>query len=130
VCFEVPSAYEITVNGKKLIGSAQARRRDGVLQHGTLPLSGDLARITEALVFVDENLRARAAFSLLERATTVETALGIEVSPEAANQAFVRAFESELGISFQRGELAASEITRAEELVHEKYAHPSWTRRV
>ena len=27
VCFEVPSSYEITVDGKKLIGSAQARRR-------------------------------------------------------------------------------------------------------
>ena len=27
VCFEVPSTYEITVNGKKLIGSAQARKR-------------------------------------------------------------------------------------------------------
>lgn len=26
VCFEVPSNYEITVDGKKLIGSAQARR--------------------------------------------------------------------------------------------------------
>jgi lipoate-protein ligase A len=130
VCFEVPSAYEITVNGKKLIGSAQARRRDGVLQHGTLPLSGDLARITEALVFADEELRAHAALHLLERATTVETALGSQVSREAANQAFVRAFESDLGIVFQRGELAASEIARAEELVHEKYAHPSWTRRV
>src|SRR5258708_8109308 len=28
VCFEVPSAYEITADGKKLIGSAQARRRE------------------------------------------------------------------------------------------------------
>jgi lipoate-protein ligase A len=27
VCFEVPSNYEITVNGKKLIGSAQARKK-------------------------------------------------------------------------------------------------------
>jgi lipoate-protein ligase A len=130
VCFEVPSAYEITVNGKKLIGSAQARRREGVLQHGTLPLSGDLARITESLVFADEGLRARAALSLLERATTVETALGRGVSPEAANQAFVSAFESELGLTFQRGELAATEIARAEQLVHEKYAHRSWTERV
>ncbi len=40
VCFEVPSNYEIVVNGKKLIGSAQARRKNGVLQHGSLPLSG------------------------------------------------------------------------------------------
>ncbi len=38
VCFEVPSAFEITVDGKKLIGSAQARRKEGVLQHGSLPL--------------------------------------------------------------------------------------------
>ena len=51
VCFEAPSSYEITVDGKKLIGSAQARRREGVLQHGSLPLVGDLTRITQALVF-------------------------------------------------------------------------------
>jgi lipoate-protein ligase A len=38
VCFEVPSNYEILVNGKKLIGSAQARRKAGILQHGSLPL--------------------------------------------------------------------------------------------
>jgi lipoate-protein ligase A len=130
VCFEVPSAYEITVNGKKLIGSAQARRRQGVLQHGTLPLKGDLARITDSLVFGDETLRARAAISLLERATTVESALGHEVSCEAANQAFVTGFESELGIIFHPGELSASENARAEQLVHEKYAHLGWTQRV
>jgi lipoate-protein ligase A len=51
VCFEVPSTYEITVEGKKLIGSAQARRKDGVLQHGSLPLTGDLTRICQALAF-------------------------------------------------------------------------------
>ena len=31
VCFEIPSNYEITANGKKLVGSAQARRKEGVL---------------------------------------------------------------------------------------------------
>ena len=55
VCFEVPSTYEITVDGKKLIGSAQARRKEGVLQHGSLPLTGDLTRICQALVFPDES---------------------------------------------------------------------------
>ncbi|NIN99892.1 MAG: octanoyltransferase, partial [Anaerolineae bacterium] len=33
VCFEAPSAYEIVLNGMKLVGSAQVRRRSGVLQH-------------------------------------------------------------------------------------------------
>ena len=129
VCFEVPSTYEITVDGKKLIGSAQARRREGVLQHGSLPLTGDLARIVQALVFADESARATAASRLLERATTVESVLGQVVTLENAEQAFVRAFEAQLGITFEAGDLSKSELARADELVIKKYAHPSWTER-
>jgi len=130
VCFEVPSTYEITVDGKKLIGSAQARKKEGVLQHGSLPLSGDLTRICQALVFENEAARADASRRLLARATTVESALGHAVSWETAAQAFVQAFEAQLGLCFERGELSESESRRAEELVREKYDHPSWTERV
>lgn len=129
VCFEVPSAYEITVKGKKLIGSAQARRKDGVLQHGSLPLTGDLRRITQALVFPYEAARAIAAERLLARATTVESVLGQVIAWETVTQAFVRAFESALNLSFEQGELSASEKARAESLVQEKYDNPSWTER-
>src|SRR5579862_1595125 len=41
-CFESPSAYEIVVGGRKLIGSAQTRPAGRVLQHGSLPLRGDI----------------------------------------------------------------------------------------
>lgn len=130
VCFEVPSAYEITVGGKKLIGSAQARRREGVIQHGSLPLTGDLRRITQALSFPDEATRSRAAERLLGRAVTVETALGRPVTWEMAAQAFVWAFETVLELQFAPAELSISEQRRADILVQEKYAHPSWTQRV
>ena len=130
VCFEVPSTYEITVAGKKLIGSAQARKKEGVLQHGSLPLTGDLTRICQALVFKDETARQNAATRLLSRAITVESARGGAVTWDTAARAFVEAFETQLGICFENGELSESEIQRAEELVKEKYAHPSWTERV
>lgn len=130
VCFEVPSTYEITVVGKKLIGSAQARRKEGVLQHGSLPLTGDLTRICQALVFPDEAAREKAMQRLLERATTVESVLGREVAWETAVQAFVQAFEAQLGLNLEVGELSQAESSRAEELVREKYAHPSWTERI
>jgi lipoyl(octanoyl) transferase len=130
VCFEVPSAYEITVGGKKLIGSAQARKKEGVLQHGSLPLTGDLTRICQGLVFANDEVREAAAQRLLTRATTVESALGRGVSWDMAAQAFVHAFEAQLGLCFERGELLESEAKRAEELVREKYDHPSWTERV
>lgn len=129
VCFEVPSTYEITVDGKKLIGSAQARRKEGVLQHGSLPLTGDLTRICQALVFKDESARENAAQRLLARATTVESVTGVKTDWEKAAQTFVKGFESQLGIHFQRGELSRSESERAEELVKEKYANPIWTER-
>jgi lipoate-protein ligase A len=130
VCFEVPSTYEITVGGKKLIGSAQARKKGGVLQHGSLPLTGDLTRICQALFFEDEAARAATAARLLRRATTVESALGRALRWETAAAAFAAAFETQLGIRFERAELSESETRRAEELVNEKYAHPSWTERV
>jgi len=130
VCFEVPSTYEITVDGKKLIGSAQARRKEGVLQHGSLPLTGDLTRICQALVFESESARQDASARLLRRAVTVGSALGREVSWKTAAQAFIHAFETQLGLSFERGDLSESESKRTDELVREKYDHPSWTERV
>jgi lipoate-protein ligase A len=126
----VPSTYEITVDGKKLIGSAQARRKEGVLQHGSLPLTGDLTRICQALVFPDEAARETAMDRLLARATTVASALGQEVDWDTAAQAFVRAFEAQLGLTFEEGELSKSELSRADELVREKYGHPEWTERL
>lgn len=130
VCFEVPSAYEITVGGKKLIGSAQARRREGVLQHGSLPLTGDLTRITEALVFGDNGARHEAAARLLARATTAESVLGHAVGWNEAAEAFRAGFESELGLQFTILPLSESERQRADVLVRDKYGHPSWTERV
>lgn len=129
VCFEVPSTYEITVNGKKLIGSAQARKKEGVLQHGSLPLTGDLTRICDALVFADQSMRGAAGERLLTRAVTVESVLGREVAWETAAQAFVRGFETQLGIQFERGKMSQSELKRTEELVRGKYGHPGWTER-
>jgi lipoate-protein ligase A len=130
VCFEVPSTYEITVNGKKLIGSAQARKREGVLQHGSLPLTGDLTRICQVLKFENESEREHASQRLLTRAATVESALGREVSWETAAQAFIHAFEAQLGLSLQSSELSPSESKRTDELVKDKYDHPLWTERV
>jgi lipoate-protein ligase A len=129
VCFEVPSAYEIVVGGKKLVGSAQARKKEGVLQHGTFPLSGDLTRITQALVFPDEQARTAAAQKLLSRATTAESVTGRVIAWETAAQAFVSAFEQELNLKLERGELSGGEKARAEELVQIKYDHPDWTAR-
>ncbi len=130
VCFEVPSNYEIVVNGKKLVGSAQARRKEGVLQHGTLPLCGDLTRITQGLRFSDEQKRKDAGQRLLTHATTVEMVLGYKIDWHTAIQAFIDGFESELELDLVPDEISAVENERAQQLVADKYAHPSWLGRI
>jgi lipoate-protein ligase A len=130
VCFEVPSNYEITANGKKLVGSAQARRREGILQHGSLPLNGDLTRITWVLKYPDESSREIAAERLLAHATTAETILGYPLSWEQAANAFSQAFSQVLNLNLQSGELSPSEKKRADELVVTKYTHHSWQERI
>jgi lipoyl(octanoyl) transferase len=129
VCFEVPSNYEITVNNKKIIGSAQARRREGILQHGALPLVGKLERITSVLAFQDETARADAATRLLDHAATVESISGQIITWQQAAEAFRAAFEEILNLKFISDQPTTKELSRTEELIRTKYGHPSWTER-
>ncbi len=130
VCFQVPSAYEITVRGKKLVGSAQVRRRGAVLQHGTLPLQGDIARVCQALRFADETQRAQAAALVRARAATVESLLGRAVTWEEAAEALRWGFTRGLGLTLRAVDLSQGEEQRAAHWVQERYAHPEWTERL
>ena len=130
VCFEVPSNYEITVSGKKLLGSAQARRRNGVLQHGSLPLFGDITRINQALYYPDEAERNKAVARLSQRATTVEAVINRQLDWQSVALAFIQAFDQTLNLDLQPATLSSAEITRAEQLVNEKYAKMQWTARL
>ncbi len=69
-CFAVPVGGEILVGGRKVVGSAQVRKRDAFLQHGSILLDGSqevvanargattLARVLGRPVTFDEIARA------------------------------------------------------------------------
>jgi lipoyl(octanoyl) transferase len=122
VCFEIPSHYEITVGGRKLVGSAQVRRRGGLLQHGSLPLTGDLARICDALAYPDDGSREAARGQVLARAITLSEALGHEVQWSTAASALAEAFETVFGVEGVQGQLSGSERAMADELAASRYA--------
>ncbi|NWG17392.1 MAG: lipoate--protein ligase family protein [Chloroflexi bacterium] len=140
VCFEMPSHYEITVGGRKLIGSAQVRRQEGILQHGSLPLCGDLGRINDALVYPDETARESAKPQVRARAATLEEALRTpdiaaslreekEISWRAVAEAMVVGFAETFEIVFERGELSDTEQAAAERLAVDVYGSEAYTRR-
>ena len=124
VCFEVPADYEVTVQGRKLAGHSQMRIRNGILQHGTIPLTGDLGQISVLLHSRPDPNRVRS------RTITVRTALGYEVSWETLAQAMVEAFAAILNLHLEPGQLLPHEKSRVEQLLAEKYANPEWTARI
>ena len=129
VCFEVPSNYEITFQGKKIIGSAQARRKEGILQHGSIPISGDLTRIISALNFPTSLDRKTATDRLILRASTLESLIGYSISWDILAAHTVEAFEQALNINFHSEELSNGEYKQADILIEKKYGNWEWTAR-
>ncbi len=129
-CFEVPSAYEIlTADGRKIVGSAQVRKRDWVLQHGAIPLYGDVTRLVDYLSLSPER-RQQLKTTLAARAVSVSGYLRREVSFAEAAQALARGFAETLGVMLERGHLTPEEIVLAKELETTTYARAEWTERV
>lgn len=124
VCFEHPGAYEIVWGERKLVGSAQVRGRGALLQHGALPLCGDIARICRFLAAPASAERVRA------RATTLSEVLGRSVSWEESAAAIVQGFESALDLSLLPSPLTDEEQRLADKLREQKYRAQEWTWRI
>lgn len=124
-CFDQPAAYEITVRGRKLIGSAQARQQDALLQHGSLLLHADAARWTQVLR-LPPTLTPNA---LAQRMIGLDEVLGTVPPLDALVDALVTGFEATCNVRLVPGTLTAAEAQRAAELVSAQYANAAWTER-
>jgi len=127
VCFSGPARYEITIDLRKLVGSAQSRRLGGVLQHGTLPLEGDITRILEGLVFDRPAKRETARVQLRQRALTLETALGRVASFAQAAEAMATGFAQALNLDLAPATLTPAEWAAVGRIRAAKYANHNWT---
>ncbi len=127
-CFDRPSHYEVTLNGKKLVGSAQLRRRGTVLQHGTLPLRGDITRIFDVL-HLSEAEKSIARQALPAQATTLEAEIKQPVSFEQAAEALADGFAQTLNLTLAPGDLSQQEETLLAHFRAAQYANDSWNKR-
>jgi len=81
-CFAMPVGGEIVVHGRKLVGSAQVRKRDAFLQHGSILLDGSQEEATGGT-----------------GETTLAAVLGRPVTFEEVTQAVVANWGASLGPS-------------------------------
>jgi lipoate-protein ligase A len=129
-CFDAPSAYEVTAAGKKLVGSAQVRRKGTVLQHGSLPLQGDITRICQYLVVPSEERRQELHQELKARATSLELVLGRVVPCVQVVEALAKGFSEALNLCLEPGELSEHELVLVQQFRRERYTAEAWNLRL
>lgn len=99
-CFSSSARYEIEVGGRKLVGSAQRRIGETVLQHGSI-LIGDAHLQLAGYLAVDETNRDAILSDMRAHTTTLDEVLGRRIGWEELREALREGFEKTWAIRFQ-----------------------------
>jgi len=118
-CFARTGSYEIEVAGKKLVGSAQRRQAGAFLQHGSILLGADRARLRQ--IFPREG-------DPLAGMTTLEDALGRRPAFDEVVEVLAAGFREAHGLELTPGGLTEAEERLMQRLLREKYGTDAWTR--
>ena len=116
-CFARTGTYELELAGRKLVGSAQRRHGKSFLQHGSIVLGIDPARV--AAIFPATSDPAGSVATLAEAVTPAP-------DWDACVAALAAAFEAEHGVELRPGGLTADEAASVDTLIREKYATEAW----
>ncbi len=116
-CFSYPTRDEIEVKGKKIIGSAQKRSKNSILQHGSIPIK-DYRDLYAELTFVDRAI-------LFKSMTTIELEIG-ESDWDKISKAFTKGFQEEFDVNFEKYEFNKKDKDDIEKLVKNKYSTDTW----
>jgi lipoate-protein ligase A len=105
-CFTSSARYEIEYEGKKLVGSAQRRYEDVVLQHGSILIGDFHKQLPDFLnCNVDNKTRETIEKDIDERTITLNNILSKKVSFTETADAIKIGFEKEYKIKFKEIDL-------------------------
>ncbi len=123
ICFTQSTRADMVAQGRKIVGSAQVRRDGTILQHGSVPLTLNVA---DHLVVMPATGGEDGAAMLRRAAVGISELLGRAVSFDEVAEALVKGLAQVLGLQMRRAELTELEQARAQELRTGKYATEQW----
>ncbi len=114
-CFATSAKYEIHYESKKVVGSAQRRFRNGLLQHGSIILGDEHLQILEYLSRRNGNLQ-RSRNLLQANTVSMERILKRRIEYQEIVKCIKAGFENHFGILFEERSLSQNELRVIEEL--------------
>ncbi len=127
-CFDAPSWYELVVEGRKLVGSAQVRREGMLLQHGSILLHFDADLLFHLLKFPNEEIRQRLLTGFRSKACALDEVWTQPIEREELEQAICSGFCDIMGIELIRSQLTEQEKALAKDVLL-KYRSEEWTKK-
>jgi lipoate-protein ligase A len=125
-CFSSTSQYEITLRGKKLVGSAQRRIGEMVLQHGSLLIGPEHKQVIELMAPGHERLKTAYAEQLESRTISLEEAGHTGLLFEKLAEGIRQGFGDVLGVELSETPLTPEERIGIDTLIATKYETPDW----
>jgi len=116
----------VSVNGRKISGSAQSHRSRVLLQHGTFLLDVDLKKMFTFLNVPWAKTCMEVINVAETKITSIRQELKLNVSVKEAYNALVKGFEKTLGIMLKEDTLTDYEKNFADKLCKEKYSTDDW----
>ncbi|HEU4557894.1 MAG TPA: lipoate--protein ligase family protein [Longimicrobium sp.] len=123
-CFAEPVEGEVVAAGRKLVGSAQRRLGETILQHGSLPLHDDQSAVASFVIGSPGD--ASDAAETVDAPATLADVLGREPAWDELTRALADGFAGTLGIHLRVDALTSAEAEAAEEGAG-RYAGAAWT---
>jgi len=125
-CFDAPSSYEIIVNNKKIIGSAQKRFYGVILQHGSIPYRMDIDKLFDCLRFDDPGRKEILKRYFKMKATSIFDELGKELTWEEMTSIFIEEYRKHFNVDIVYTGLTDQELELSKELYKQKYNTDQW----
>ncbi|MCS7229818.1 MAG: lipoate--protein ligase family protein [Candidatus Kryptonium sp.] len=100
-CFASSAKYEIHYKGRKIVGSAQRRYGDVVLQHGSILIGEFHKKLPEFLKIDSQDLIEQLKDEIENKTISLNEIFGRQIKFEEVADVLKRGFEIELGIEFE-----------------------------
>ncbi|MCG8603748.1 hypothetical protein MJD09_01960, partial [bacterium] len=119
-CFATTARYEVQYNSKKIVGSAQRRFKNGVLQHGSIMLGNAHLDLVN---YVKSDTVKAFRQDIEEKTVSIETILKRDVTYEEVVSKLKRGFEDCFEVACLSAPFTKTELSQIKQLLP-KFSNP------
>jgi len=129
LCFASSSWYEMTTHGKKIMGSAQRRWRNGFLQQGSILIKDDPEIVLPFFNFSSDKEKSKNLTIYNKNTMPLERFFNTIPPLDDLKNWIIKGFEEEFSIRFLKDAIQPYERTRVQKFIKERYGNERWTYR-